>query len=58
MKTITTTQFWINKRSKLVWKVQQSENDIIIFRHNTTKLISIESLLKNFIKQLKVIKRM
>ena len=51
MKTIITTQFWINKRSKLVWKVQQSENDIIIFRHNTTKVISIESLLKNFIKQ-------
>ena len=51
MKTITTTQSWINKRSKLVWQVQQSENDIIIFRHNTTKVISIESLLKNFIKQ-------
>ena len=46
-----TTQYWINKRSGLVWQVQQSENDIIIFRSNMTKVISIESLLKNFIQK-------
>lgn len=51
MKTISTTQSWINKRSKLVWQVQQSENDIIIYRHNKTKIISIDSLLKNYIKK-------
>ena len=48
---IKTTEYWINKRSKLVWSVQQSENDIIIYRVNQTKIITIESLLKNFIKQ-------
>jgi len=53
MKTIkiNTTQYWTNKRSGLVWSVQQSENDIIIFRHNKTKIISIENLLKNFIQK-------
>ena len=51
MKTISTTQSWINKRRKLVWQVQQSENDIIIYRHNKTKIISIDSLLKNYIKK-------
>jgi len=45
MKTITTTQYWKNKRSKLIWSVQQSENDIIIFRNNMTKTISIDNLL-------------
>lgn len=48
MKKIINTQYWTNKRSKLVWSVQQSENDIIIFRNNQTKIITIESLLKNF----------
>ena len=51
MKTITTTQYWKNKRSKLIWSVQQSENDIIIFRNNMTKTISIDNLLKNYIKK-------
>ena len=48
MKTITSTQYWTNKRSGLVWNVQQSENDIIIFRNNKTKIMSIKNLLKNF----------
>ena len=43
--------YWTNKRSGLVWSVQQSENYIIIFRHNKTKIISIENLLKNFIQK-------
>mgnify|MGYP003652715644 CR=1 FL=1 len=48
INTISTTQYWTNKRSKLVWSVQQSENDIIIFRNNMTKTISIDNLLKNY----------
>ncbi len=53
MKTIeiNTTQYWTNKRSGLVWSVQKSEDDIIIFRHNKTKIISIENLLKNYIQK-------
>jgi hypothetical protein len=50
MKTITTTQYWVNNRSGKVWSVQQSENDIIIFRSNKTKVISVENLLKNYHK--------
>ena len=50
MKDITTTQYWINNKSGLIWSVQQSENDIIIFRSNKTKIISTENLLKNYHK--------
>jgi hypothetical protein len=50
MKTITTTEYWASNRNGIIWSVQQSENDIILFRHNTTKVISVENLLKNYHK--------
>ena len=50
MKTIKTTEYWASNRNGIIWSVQQSENDIILFRHNTTKVISVENLLKNYHK--------
>ena len=45
-------QYWINKKSKLVWCCDEIENEIIIYRNNQTKVISKKSLLKNFTKQI------
>tara|TARA_R110000751_G_scaffold68058_1_gene138589 strand:+ start:552 stop:743 length:192 start_codon:yes stop_codon:yes gene_type:complete len=46
------TQYWINKRSKIVWSVDIVDDEtVFIWRLNQSKIITKECLSKNWIKK-------
>ena len=46
------TQYWINKRSKIVWSVDIVDDEtVFIWRLNQSKRITKECLSKNWIKK-------
>ena len=45
------TQYWKNKRSKITWSVDIVDDEtVIIYRNNQSKIITLKSLNKNWIK--------
>ena len=45
------TQYWKNKRSGITWSVDiVDDTTVIIYRNNQSKIITLDSLKRNWIK--------
>jgi len=41
-----------NNKSKLIWSVDDLQDEVVVYRNNQTKLISKENFLKNWTKHI------